>query len=160
MPYLLDANILIDANMYYYPLGRVPQFWDWLVTLGQRGLVKIPREIYDEVTAGSDEASQWLKKNTAVMLLNEDVSQPTLAQVISRGYAPGLPDDEIEKIGKDPFLIAYALADPADRIVVSNETSAPRKTGSNRKIPDVCQDFNVRHINIFALIQALDFHTR
>ena len=28
--YLLDANVLIDAHRDYYPLGRVPEFWDGL----------------------------------------------------------------------------------------------------------------------------------
>ena len=28
--YLLDANVLIDANRDYYPIHRVPEFWDWL----------------------------------------------------------------------------------------------------------------------------------
>ncbi|MCY4508918.1 MAG: DUF4411 family protein [Acidobacteria bacterium] len=31
MLYLLDANVLIDAHRDYYPLGRVPEFWDWLI---------------------------------------------------------------------------------------------------------------------------------
>lgn len=37
MLYLLDANVLIDANRDYYPISRVPEFWDWLVHLGHRG---------------------------------------------------------------------------------------------------------------------------
>ena len=57
MLYLLDANALIDANRDYYPIDRVPEFWDWLVAKGERGQVKIPLEIYEEVTDGND-ASQ------------------------------------------------------------------------------------------------------
>lgn len=50
------------------------------------------------------------------------------------GYAPDLSESEIEKIGKDPFLIAYALAS-SDRVVVTKEVPAPRKTRGNRKNP-------------------------
>ena len=32
--YLLDANVLIDANRDYYPVARVPEFWDWLLEMG------------------------------------------------------------------------------------------------------------------------------
>ncbi len=46
--YLLDANTLIDAKDYYYPIERVPEFWDWLIFHGQRGNIKIPIEIYRE----------------------------------------------------------------------------------------------------------------
>ena len=41
MLYLLDANVLIDANRDYYPLDRVPEFWDWLVHVGKSGSVKM-----------------------------------------------------------------------------------------------------------------------
>lgn len=34
MLYLLDANVIIDANRDYYPLERVPEFWAWLVDCG------------------------------------------------------------------------------------------------------------------------------
>lgn len=160
MLYLLDADVPIDANRYYYPVDRVPQFWDWLLTLGQGGQVKFPQEIYDEVTAGNDAAADWLKNNAADLLLNETVSQPMVNQVISTGYAPDLTDDEIEQIGKDLFLIAYAHVQPAHRTVVSNEVSRPSRTRANRHIPDVCEDLGIRAINIFTLIQELNFRAR
>ena len=47
MLYLLDANVLIDADRDYYPLERVPEFWDWLVDGGVKGRVKIPLEMYE-----------------------------------------------------------------------------------------------------------------
>ena len=49
--YLLDANVLIDANRDYYPIERVPEFWDWLVEMGELGRVKIPLEIYEEIVS-------------------------------------------------------------------------------------------------------------
>lgn len=27
---LLDANVLIGAHNDYYPIDRMPQFWEWL----------------------------------------------------------------------------------------------------------------------------------
>ena len=47
--YLLDANVLIDANRDYYPIERVPEFWDWLLEMGRNGSVKVPEEIVDEI---------------------------------------------------------------------------------------------------------------
>ena len=64
MLYLLDANVLIDANRDYYPLGRVPEFWDWLVDRATKQQVKIPLEMYEEVLAGKeDDLTRWLKDN-------------------------------------------------------------------------------------------------
>ena len=57
------------------------------------------------------------------------------------------------------FLVAYALVDIQKRSVVNAERSKPSSSRSNRKLPDVRNDFNVRCINTFTLIQELDFRT-
>ena len=160
MLYLLDANVPIDANRDYYPIDRVPEFWEWLVGLGNSGQVKIPQEIYAEVAAGADAVAGWLKEQVNAMRLEEQVSEELVTQVIEQGYAADLNDDELDNIGQDPFLIAFALASPVNRVVVSNENSRPARQRGNRHVPDVCQGFNIRCVNTFALIRELDFRTR
>ncbi len=54
MLYLLDANTLIDAKRDYYPIDRVPEFWDWLVFHWQQGNIKIPIEVYEEFADTKD----------------------------------------------------------------------------------------------------------
>ena len=65
MLYLLDANVPIDANRDYYPIERVPEFWEWLVEMGELGRVKIPIEIYEEIIlpppSRADVLVDWLK---------------------------------------------------------------------------------------------------
>jgi hypothetical protein len=82
-----------------------------------------------------------------------------LNNVLAQGYAPDLDDSEIEEIGRDPFLIAYALNDVAETTVVTKEVSALSKQRANRKIPDVCRTFGVRCINDFELYRQLNFRT-
>ena len=55
MLYLLDANVLILAKSTYYEFGRVDQYWEWLLRQTDEGNVKLPLEIYEEITQGSDE---------------------------------------------------------------------------------------------------------
>lgn len=160
MLYLLDASVLIAANRDYYPLGRVPEFWDWLVDRGAKQQTKIPVEMYEEVLAGNnDDLTCWLKGNRGVLLLDEDVDERLVARVTELGYAPDLSDEEVERLGRDPFLIAYALGAPSQRIVVTAEVSKPSKRRANRHIPDVCRDLDVRCCNTFEFIEALDFTT-
>ena len=159
MLYLLDANVLIDADRDYYPIDRVPEFWDWLLIRAREGCLKVPLEVYEEVVAGQGRLPSWMKDNRAMMILAEDVVQETVAIVIENGYADDLTDIEAEKLGRDPFLIAYALADSGHRTVVTTEVSKPRRTRANRHIPDVCRDFNVPCCNTFDLVRALDFRT-
>jgi len=166
MLYLLDANVLITAHNSYYPIDTVPEFWAWLAHKGQSGDLKIPLENYEEVKDGSTDEEQdllfgWIKKEetTAVILLDEEADPDLVGDTINNGYAPDLTEDEILQIGRDPFLIAYALASPANRCVVTTEVSAPSKQRQNRRIPDVCATMGVSCCNTFAMMRALGFRT-
>ena len=76
MLYLLDANVLIDANRDYDPRGRVPEFWEWLVDGASRQQVKIPLEMYEEILAGKDDnLTRWLKDNRDTLRLDENVDE-------------------------------------------------------------------------------------
>lgn len=161
MLYILDANVLIDASRDYYPIERVPEFWEWLAHVGENSHVKIPLEVYEEVKDGNDELATWAKddKIVAALLFGEEVDVPLVSRVTDEGYAPDLTDDEVEKIGRDPFLIAYAVAAVGERCIVTTEVSKPRKQRANRHIPDVCNDFGVPWCDTFALVRALNFTT-
>lgn len=161
MLYLLDADIIIRADRTYYPLKRFPVFWEWLIFHGDAGTVKIPNEQYDEIVAGKGELVEWLKEKPKrdALLLAGDVDQKLVTRATEEGYAPDLNEAELLTVGRDPFLIAYALVSVADRTVVSFETSAPSKQRANRKVPDVCGTFGIRCITLFDLINELDFTT-
>lgn len=160
MLYLLDANVLIDASRDYYPLRRVPEFWDWLIDRATQGQVKIPLEIFEEILAGKDDdLTLWLNDNRDALLLDEDVEETLVARVTNQGYAPDLTEEEVERVGRDPFLIAHALGDPDQRTVVTTEVSKPKKQRANRHIPDVCDDLDVFHCNTYQFIEDLDFTT-
>jgi hypothetical protein len=166
MLYLLDANVLITANNLYYPIEAVPEFWAWLAYKGQQGEVKIPLENYEEVKDGSTDEEKDLLFGWIVdagvktsILLEENVVEAMVASVINNGYAPDLTDDEIMQIGRDPFLIAYALASPVDRCVVTTEASRPSRVRHNRHIPDVCASMGVTCCDTFGMLKALGFKT-
>ena len=163
MLHLIDANAIIDAKDLYFAMDQVPEFWDWLIHQGQEGRVKIPTEIFEEISPGRDKDDpfyQWRKdKATAeALVLNEEADEDTVRRILTEGYAPDLNDNEIEQIGRDPFLIAYALA-ADDRTVVSTEVSKPTLIRQNRRLPDVCSRFGVRCINTFQMNRALSWRT-
>ena len=135
--YLLDANVLIDANRDYYPIARVPEFWEWLHQAALER-TRVPLEIYEELTDGVDALAQWMKDYRHAVVLQESVREDLVAEVTSEGYADDLDDEEIEKLGRDPFLIAYAYAyaDKELRCVVTTEASRPKRDRANRHIPD------------------------
>lgn len=160
--YLFDASVLITAHNTYYPVDDIPEFWEWLSHQGTIGNIKIPVEILEEVLAGSkkdDLLVAWMKDNKETLRLHEDVDAALVNTIVTQGYAADLTDDEIIKIGRDPFLVAYGLANPTERCVVTAEPSAPSKQRANRRIPDVCGQFGVPCQNPFMVYKTLGFKT-
>ncbi|MGR3908362.1 DUF4411 family protein [Burkholderia sp. SR8] len=164
--YLLDANVLITANRDYYSMEMVPVFWDWLLHMAELGHVKMPIETLDEVRDGGGKAKKdalvtWLNRADVyeTLVLQEEADPQIVASVLAKGYAPDLDETELEEVGRDPFLIAYAVTDPGHRVVVSIEVSAPAKKRANRRVPDVCRDNGVSVCNTFTMLRELGFTT-
>lgn len=166
MLYLIDASMLITARDSYYPLDVVPEYWEWLLYQAQAGNIKMPIEIYEEIKEGpsgiKDPLFAWVQtpevKNS--LILQESVIDEFVAQTLMQGYAQDLTDEEIEIIGRDPFLAAYGMVDPTNRVVATSEVSAKSKKRQNRKLPDVCSDMGVKSCNPFELNRALEFSTK
>lgn len=161
MLHLLDANVLITANRLYYPLERVPEFWDWLLHYGTNGQVKMPVEMVEEIRDGTDDLAAWLgdRNHLDALRLDEEADVKLVQKVINEGYAQDLNDQEVEIIGRDPFLVSYALRDQDGRCVVTTEVSKPRRVRANRHLPDVCMQLQVSWMDSFGFLKALDFST-
>ncbi len=167
MLFLLDANTLIDSKRDFYPLDKVPEFWDWLKYHGEQGSIKIPCEIYEEFSdtrnkdGMRDDLAEWAADSQVkdALLFDEEVDPDLVSRITYGGYLPNPTDENLIKMGSDPFLIAYALADKNNRCVVSGEVSKPSAQGANRKVPDVCDKFDIKSMHYFKFFRTLDFST-
>ncbi len=121
--------------------------------------VRIPTEIYEELKEGNDALKDWVVDYQEDIVLVETVSEESVSYVLDEGYANDLNDEEIEKIGMDPFLIAYAMEDIENRCVVTTEASKPKKKRANRHMPDVCGYLNVKSCDTFGFLREMDFRT-
>ena len=121
----------------------------------------MPFEIHQEIAISEGPLSSWITvaATKKTLVLDEEVDQDLVERVLNDGYGSNLNDGELEKIGQDPFLVAYALA-VADRVVVTKEVSRPSKQRANRKVPDVCSDLGVTWMKDFDLYKALNFKTK
>ena len=158
MLYLLDADTLITGDRLAYPIGQFRPFWEWLIAEGAAGRIKIPREQYDEIVVGTGDLVDWLKDSATreALLLDEEADMSMVGRVILEGYG-GLDETGIEAVGRDPFLVSYALAAPGQRTVVTFEVSKPSRVGTRRKLPDVCTDLEVPCCNLYRLVRDLGF---
>ncbi len=160
--YIIDSNFFIQAHRDTYPLDVAFSFWNKVKQLAVEGKIisidKVKSEIYDN---HEDALKTWcidnlppgfFKDSSQVMYAYAQVS----AWAISRNthYLPNAINEFLDADEADAFLVAYALADKENRIIVTHETSAPNKK-NKIKIPEACNALNIRYIKTIDMFRQL-----
>lgn len=154
--YLMDANTYISAKNLYYDMSFCPAYWDWLDLQFSQGQVASVQMVYDELVNKGDELSEWVKVRKNQFLPVTDINvQQQYSQIIQHVYQ--LPNKNPANVanfvdGADPWLIAKAVVSGA--IIVTQERLNPSES-KKIKIPNICNDFNVKYIDSFELLRIL-----
>jgi len=72
MPYLLDANVFIQAKNLHYGFDFCPAFWDWLEIKNLDNEVFSIERVGDEIEAGADDLADWASKQGARFVLAKE----------------------------------------------------------------------------------------
>lgn len=147
--YVLDSNFFIQAHRLHYPLDVAAGFWSKLRQLAQDGKVcsidKVKKELFDkndalEAWCSAHLLEHFFKDTTLTMSAYAQVT----AWAISRSghYLPKALNEFLDADEADAFLIAYALADNSNRIIVTHEISNPNQR-NKIKIPEPCDALGV-----------------
>ncbi|MFK8013526.1 MAG: DUF4411 family protein [Marinicellaceae bacterium] len=161
--YILDSNFFIQAHRSIYPLDVVQSFWLKINGLAQANTIvsidKVKKEIYDN-SAHEDELKLWCDSNlpsdffmdTNAVLQNY-VAIVNWTNSMSHHFTPNAIQEFLATDLADPWLIAFAMSN--SWTIVTYEKSQPER--KNRiKIPEVCNQFNVRHIDTIQMFRELN----
>jgi predicted RNA-binding protein with TRAM domain len=160
--FLIDTNILIEAHRQYYSFEICPGFWDSMVHHNIKAKIFSIDRVKNEIT-GTDALAQWVK-NTAPKSLfcsTDDVSTVQKYSEIMRWvqsqkqFTDGAKEDFAK--AADGWVIAYAQAQ--GYTVVTHEEARPN-VKVRIPIPNICEKFNVEHLNTFDMLKILQtkFH--
>lgn len=139
--YVLDTDILATANRRDFPLTPKHEFWEWLVALGSKGELVVPEAVYNEIGRGDDELPSWLNENKKIFFRPTEEAIKNLPIVVAT-YGNPMPENTLELLGADPYVIAHAYAIGAT--VLSNESPRPGAVApKNKKIPSICKILNI-----------------
>ena len=163
--FLLDSNVLMEANKRYYAFAICPGFWDSLIALCSQGdLMSIDR-VLAEIREQTDELRHWANNDAPAALFvtsAEDAVADAYREVIGWVYAhprftPMAKADFARKA--DGWLVAYGLIHGLT--VVTDEVPDPN-IKRRVPIPNVCEKFEVDCTNTFRMLRALQvkFHWR
>lgn len=152
MTYLLDTSVLIQAKNLHYGLDFCPAFWEWLIENRAVGKVGSIDKVEDEIAAGDDELSDWVRDHGNGMFLKTDASVAAQFGAVStwitgQQYEPAAINTFLQVA--DFYLIAHALA--RGRTVVTHEV--PANSAKRIKIPNVCIGLNVRFMTPYEMLR-------
>ncbi len=159
--YVIDTNFFIQAHRANYPLDIAYSFWNKVKQLAEEGKIisidKVKNELYDK----NDTLEDWCRRNLPEDFFREssevmaEYGQVSVwANSMSTHYIPNALNEFLDADEADAFIVAYALADPTNRIIVTQEISEPNRK-SKIKIPEACDALGVTFINAMGLFRQL-----
>lgn len=153
--FCLDANVLIQAKNGPYGFDIVPRFWTWLDEMSADGTIYSSVMVFNEIAKGSDELSLWARERRRSGFFTDPTEevQRCLAEIADSVISKYEPQQaEPFLAGADPWVIAQCRIDSAT--VVTQEARAG--INSKRvKIPNICDAFDVRHVDTYGMMRAL-----
>jgi len=153
--YCLDANVLIQAWQKYYSPIICPGYWDVLNQLGVEGKIFVCQEVFDEIIKTEDDLSKWLKaSDIPVKKATESVIEK-LKDIYQIPVHLKLVDNTKNRSLADPWVIAHAMDN--NSVVVTKEEKVTQSNSTKVKIPNVCDNMDVRWINDFEFVKELNF---
>ena len=161
--FIVDSNFFIQAHRSIYPLDIAQSFWTKIKNLANNGTIlsidKVKKEIYDN-SSHEDKLKIWCKANlpNGFFIDTDTVLQNYITIVnwtksMSHHYTTNAIQEFLETDLADPWLIAFAMSN--NWTIVTYERSEPNR--KNRiKIPEVCNQFNVRYVNTIEMLRELN----
>ena len=162
--FLLDSNSFITPYRQYYAFDLVPSYWQELSKPFNLQRLVLLDVVKDEINASKDELTEWLNKQTKIVIYNhksEEIVnkyQEVMQYVQTCGFYTerALRNWSLMSVA-DPWLVAVAAVNhytiitsevPAGSLSIKNPTGNP-------KIPDVAKKFGVKTNNLFYMMRQL-----
>jgi len=152
MPYLLDANVFIQAKNLHYGLDFCPAFWDWLVSRNAARDVFSIERVGDEIEAGGDQLSDWAAARGSGFFLKPDAAilsaLPSVSTwVAGQRYEPAAVNTFLQVA--DYYLVAHALAHGHTVVTHEKASTSAKKV----KIPEPCIGLGIKCMTPFEMLR-------
>lgn len=160
--YCFDSSIFISLNRIqnYVP---IPNVWQELENLFITGKIISHEFVYDEFNPerkNPDFLAKWIKDKKDYFLGITDKQVELTAKILEK--FPTLIDSENEKNQADPWMIALAIEKMEEITLFGQNTLvyviSQEKISSSKRIPAVCREFKVPHMNLDAFLKDNGWH--
>ena len=151
LSYCLDSGVFINSWSKNFPIDVFPSVWAHLDKLCRDNVVFVVPEVAEEVKRVDDGVSKWLKERKKIIArrTSDDVYQTK--EIINRYQR--LTAEGSSRSYADPWVIGYAFQRKATVVTEEQYSGSLHKP----RIPDVCQDLELPHMNTIGLLRATGF---
>lgn len=157
----MDSNFFIQAHRVSYPLDVACSFWNKVKQLANSGSIISIDKVKDEIFDNHDLLSEWCEANLPDDFFKDtsssiDSYRLVTSWIVSRSthYLPNAINEFLSAGEADAFIVAYALDDPSNNIIVTQEVSEPYRR-NKVKIPDACDALGVKNVNMMDMFRLL-----
>jgi hypothetical protein len=163
MAYWLDSGVLIQAARGPYRFKMIPQFWQYLQTQFESGVIQMTRLAYEEIVGEGydDDLEHWCRARkkfglckNETKVVQERYGQITTFLVNDPKYQRKPQLVREFTTGADGWTIAYALSTQPKGIVVTEEIE--RSAKGKIKVPAVAKVFDVKCLSLSQMLAILD----
>lgn len=164
--FLIDSNSIIAPYHSYYPFDLASGFWAQLGQNIKEGRIVVLDIVQDEILKGNDDLTDWICSCREAEPLDHREQETIVV------YAQILQHIQNNTLYKSTALQEWARSDVADPWLIAaaknhgytivsfeepNSNPDPRNPWKKAKIPDIARQFDVKTINLFSMMRALQF---
>lgn len=157
--YAIDTNVIVsflgDSDSEHYPLDVFKPQWDFLESTMRDGRVVAPRVVENELEKWATKIAGvklWLHDHKYLFHDIETDAQLDGAKRIVNAY-PAYATS-VNYLG-DLEVMAFAMA--RGLTVISLEVKATQHSPKKPKIPNVCEEFGIKWVNLAGFLRAKGF---
>lgn len=155
--YCFDSSIFISLNRIHNYIP-IPNVWQELEKLFNAGKIISHEFVYEEFNPERDKPdfiAKWIKDKKEFFFGITDKQVEVTAKILAK--FPTLIDSEKEKDQADPWIIALAIEKMEEVTLFGYNTLvyvvSQEKISSSKRIPAVCREFKVSHMNLEAFLK-------
>ena len=154
--FVLDTNVLIQANLSYYAPDFHQSFWRILLEEYQSGQLASIDKVRDEIYRIDDNLSAWVRAEASGMFVSSELQSvaDTFGEMVSwvqQGQFTAAAKAEFAAAA-DGWIAAFAREMGATVVTLEiYDADIKRKV----KLPNVCRQFDVDCINTFDMLRRL-----
>lgn len=162
MKYLVDSNFFIQAHRESYPFDVAISFWSKINILASNGNIfsidKVKSEIYDkndalEFWCQSNLPNDFFKDSSHTIDSYREITSWAMRQ--NHQFKLSAINEFLDADEADAFILAYALSEKDDVVIVTHERSQP-EIKKKIKIPEVANYFGLKYLNTVEMFRELN----